>query len=393
MVKVKVSKQNIDEDLYIKSEKLKINNKSIKTPIKSIDVTKTRIDTEISPLVRGVNEIFKTFKIDTIKECVNGRKDTKDIYKEIDIHYKRNSNQNNGINFCFTTVKDSFSLNEKEINILTNIGYNRSDATPLPIFENLFKNKNYDIKKSLITFFELMEQCIESINRLNNKPIIGIIPSSIPDSFISTVVEFYHDNNITSYAFDFEGNVHSGSSGKIRELMISTIKLDILNESFIYSLNTQRGKVTRGTNITKGNDILVYNFGFDIMGDNHIPPKFPPDVAESLKKRSKAMDGKPLVRLFNSNDYGHHKHDNLSDAYTTYPHKETKIPFNNFQERNKAKITMTEKLFNSERIGIELLKYQKLINENEMAIKYLKTKNQIANDLASLCDFRNEIKI
>ncbi|MDR1820586.1 MAG: hypothetical protein LBR15_10135 [Methanobrevibacter sp.] len=59
MTKVKVSKQYIDEELFIKSEKLRINNKSIQTPIKSFDMKKLRRDTEISPLVRGVNEIFK----------------------------------------------------------------------------------------------------------------------------------------------------------------------------------------------------------------------------------------------------------------------------------------------------------------------------------------------
>ena len=32
MAKVKVYSQNIDEDLFIKSEKLKINNKTLKTP-------------------------------------------------------------------------------------------------------------------------------------------------------------------------------------------------------------------------------------------------------------------------------------------------------------------------------------------------------------------------
>ncbi len=393
MTKVKVSKQNIDEDLYIKSEKLKINNKIIKTPIKSFDVTKTRQDTEVSQLVKGVNEIFKTFKIDTIKKYVDGTEDTKDVYNEIQRHYNRSSKGDNEINFCFTMVKDSYSLDEKEINMITNIGYNKSDATPLPIFENLFKNENYGIQTALTKFFELMQQSIDSINRLNNKPIIGMIPSSIPDSFIPTVVDFYHKQDITSFAFDFEGNVHSGLSGRIRELMISIIDLDILNESFIYSLNTQRGKVTRGTNITKGNDILVYNFGFDIMGDNHIPPRFPPEVAKSIQERSNTSKDEPLIRLFNSNDYGHHKHDKLNDAIEMYPHEETKIPFKNFQEGNKAKIEMTQKLFNSERIGVELLKYQKIINEGDMAINYLETKNQIVNDLNSLRDFRKNINV
>jgi len=67
MTKVKVSKQYIDEELFIKSEKLRINNKSIQTPIKSFDMKKLRRDTDISSLVRGINEIFKEFKTEKIE--------------------------------------------------------------------------------------------------------------------------------------------------------------------------------------------------------------------------------------------------------------------------------------------------------------------------------------
>lgn len=38
MHKVKVSHQEIDEDLFIRSEKLKINNKTLKTPIKAVNM-------------------------------------------------------------------------------------------------------------------------------------------------------------------------------------------------------------------------------------------------------------------------------------------------------------------------------------------------------------------
>jgi len=77
-----------------------------------------------------------------------------------------------------------------------------------------------------------MQKCIDSINRLNNKPILGIIPSKMPEPYIRELIEFYHEHNITSFAFDFEGRVHSGLDGHLRELMIAIIELDILNESF-----------------------------------------------------------------------------------------------------------------------------------------------------------------
>lgn len=62
MAKIKISKQIFDDDVYIKSEKLKINNKTVQTPIKSFTLNDLRRDVHINDKVKGVNEVFKNFK-------------------------------------------------------------------------------------------------------------------------------------------------------------------------------------------------------------------------------------------------------------------------------------------------------------------------------------------
>lgn len=384
--RIKVSKQNFDDELFIKSEKLRINNKTIKTPIKSFDMKKLRRDTTISEDVKGVNEIFKNVDLTKIKEHKYSGDDEKKIGK--DITTSLNKTDPSEVNFCFVIVKDSTIPEGKEIDFITNIGYNYSDAIPLPIIDSLFKDGS-NAMDDFGRYMDFMEKSIESINRFNNKPILGIIPSRMPSYFVEDLVNFYHDYDITSFAFDFHGKVHTGLEGSIRELMIAINELDIFNESFTYSCNTHGGKYSKGSNVIKANDVLVYNFGFDIMGDNHIPPKIPASVAKAWKKRSNNSD----LRLFHSNDYGHYKHDNLHSAKGIYPFEETKIPFEAFEGTNKAKIKDSQKLFNSERVGLELQKYQKIINENDSTFKYLETKNQIKDDLSKFKEFRANLKL
>ena len=384
--KIRVSKQNFDEDLFIKSEKLRVNNKSIKTPIKSFDMKKLRRDTEISSDVKGANEIFRKFTVDEIKDFMVGKKDEKIIGKTINTSINKTSCDE--LNFCFILVDDNKLPDGKEIDFITNIGYIYSDATPLPLVKALFKdgaNGMDDFDK----YIDFMSKSIESINRLNNKPILGIIPSRMPSSFIEDLVLFYHDNNITSFVFDFDGKGHSGVDSNIRELMISINKLDISNESFTYSCNTVIGKPSKGSNVTKANDILVYNFGFDIMGDNHIGLKLPKKVVDAINKRS----NNSRIRLFNSDDYGHYKHDDLNSARKMYPSNETNIPFEVFEGDNKTKMDNSQRLFNSERIGLELVKYRQFINENESTFKYLETKYQIKDDLGKLKKFKSDLKL
>ena len=43
--------------------------------------------------------------------------------------------------------------------------------------------------------------------------------------------------------------------------------------------------------------------------------------------------------------------------------------------------------------GLELLKYNQLLKDNESALDYLKTKNQIIGDLNNFTKFKSDIKL
>ena len=381
MGKIKVSKQIFDDDVYIRSEKLRINNKTVQTPIKSFTLNDLRNDVEINKDVKCCNEVFKKFNKSSLSDYVSGVKTVSKIHK--DINRDLNKTSSDEINFCFTTFDYTKFPEGKEIDMLTNLSYIYSDATPLPLVHNLFK-PNIDAIDSYDKYTDFMIKCIESINRLNNKAIIGIIPSSMPPSYVESLIEFYYDYNVTSFAFDFENKTHIGLVDHLREMMISIIKLDILDESFTYSCNTQRGKASRGSDIIKANDILVYNYGFDIVGNSHMGMKIPPDAAQKLKERNSTS-----IRLFNNDDYGHYRYDKVNLINEFYPHSKTNIPIEFFNpEGNVSRSRDCQKLFNNEMFGLELLKYRQLLKESESTVKYLETKNQIKNDLNIFKDFR-----
>lgn len=386
MVKVRVSKQIFDDDVYIRSEKLKINNKSITTPMKSFTLNDLRRDVKLNEDVKKVNEVFKKFSKESLEDFVSGKKDITRVHKDINKDFKKISPDE--LNFCFTTLDYTKFPEGKEIDLLTNVSYIYSDATPLPLVHNLFK-PNQDAEKSYDKYTDFMIKCVDSINRLNNKPIIGIIPSSMPPSYVESLIDFYHDLDITSFAFDFENKTHVGLTDHLREMMISIINLDILNESFTYSCNTQRGKASRGSDIIKANDILVYNYGFDIVGNSHMGIKIPKSAAEKLKKRNPTS-----IRLFNNEDYGHYRYDNVDLISQFYPHEKTDIPIEFFNpEGNVSRSRDCQKLFNNEMFGLELLKYNQLLNEDESTLDYLKTKDQIKGELNTFMKFREDINL
>ena len=387
MHKVKVSHQEIDEDLFIRSEKLKINNKTLRTPIKAVNMPSLRNDVPLNPIVRGVNEIFKTFKYKDIKGYCTGEKDETNIYKSINTPLNK-TDRNTEVNLCFIQLPDSQLPQDNEIDFIANVSYVYSDITPLPLVQSLFKGD--DGIKDLEVLMEFMQKCIDSINRLNNKPILGIIPGTIPSPLVGYLIDFYYKNDITSFAFDFQGRIHKNYEVQIRAMITKILELDISNESFLYSCNTQRGKVTKGSTIIKGNDIAVYNYGFDVMGDSHVKSKWPPEVARKLNERA----GNDLnIRLFNSDDYGHYKFSDLDAIKKMYPFNETAITLDCFDSAIiKQRATDSQKLFNTERIGLELMKYKHMLNRSESTYKYINTKEQIKDSLDKFKVYRANLE-
>ena len=386
MHKVKVSHQEIDEDLFIRSEKLQINNKTLRTPIKAVNMPSLRRDVPLKDAVKGVNEIFKTFKTDVLKKYCSGEKDESNVYRSINTPMNK-TDRRNEVNICFVQIPDLILPQNKEIDFITNVSYINSDITPLPLVQGLFKGN--DALSDFDVFTEFMQDSIDSINRLNNKPILGIIPGTMPSTLIGFLVDFYYENDVTSFAFDFQGRIYKNFESQIREMMTKILELDISNESFLYSCNTQRGKVSKGSTIIKGNDIAVYTYGFDVMGDSHVKPKIHPDIAKQMRERA---SNELNIRLFNSDDYGHYKFSDIGAIKEMYPYDETDITLDCFDPTVlKQRAYDSQKLFNTERIGLELIKYKNMLSHSEPTYDYINTKDQIRDSLDKFKVYRSNL--
>lgn len=236
-----------------------------------------------------------------------------------------------------------------------------------------------------------MQQCIDSVNRLNNKSILGIIPAMIPVSQdVHDLVKFYYDNNITSFVIDYAGRTPKVAKTTMRELIISLKEFNLIEDSFLYAINMTSGNMMQNAPVVKAVDLLSFGYGFDALGDNHIRRTYPPAVIERMKRLAK--DQGSTFRLFNNADYGYYKSPDLSILENIYPHSETSIPFDNFRATT-VKTRPSQILFNSERTGLEAIKYRRLIDEEtENTASYFRTKTYVEDkDVKELEKFRKYV--
>jgi len=387
---IKVSNFEVADDLFLKKQTVNIEGKIFQTPIKTIDASKLHSNIPIADKVKGLNEICKFFDERRLGGYVTGAKDEYLINMELDRKIRKTNPEE--VTLCFVGYESIKFPDEKGIDFLMNLAHEFSEATPLPIMPKLFKNDERDSDVKLNDYKDFMKKCIDSINRLNNKPILGVIPEVIPFSHVAELVDFYYDNNIESFVYDFKGKVSAGMRTKIREMMIAIKNHGSLEKTFLYSINVNNGKMIKGAPIVRARDILTFGLGFDALGDQHIRRAFPPDVAQKIKERMIEMG--PSLRLFNSEDYGYYKTSDLTILESIYPAGETSIPFENFREFN-TKARQSQALFNTERLGLESLKYPRLIEEEaNRTSNYFRAKRYVGEEgIRDLVKLRDEIHL
>ncbi|HLC55914.1 MAG TPA: hypothetical protein VJJ23_01635, partial [Candidatus Nanoarchaeia archaeon] len=287
------------------------------------------------------------------------------------------------VNICFTEFEDIRIPNEDEIEYLTNLSYVHSDITPLPMLPKVAKNITSDNFNEYNTF---IKKAIDAIGVLNNKPIMGVIPMSVPSTFMPMLLKTYTDNGITALCLDFQGSTVGSSLTKIRALVKSIKRQNLLEKSFIYSINLGAGKLPKTKEVVPAKDILSFGYGFDAIGGQHVRKKLSPEIRAKILSSKNMFENS--LRLFNKNDYGYYRATKKETIEGVYP-KDSSIPLA-ILEKIKSNSNV-DKLFNQEQQGFEAVNLRTIIKEEHKLLSYLNKKKYVEkNDIKMLENIKNK---
>lgn len=365
-----------DDTLYITKE-LRVNGKNLTTPIKSLGVSSKLV---LNDKIKGVNEFYRKFSLDENLKKNSIYKVLSSPEKLCDLNYKLNSlvkktDTDKEINLCFIEYDDIKYPEKKPLEFILDTAYEYSDITPLPIISNI--GKRIDSEEKFEKYKKFLEESLEIIDTLNHKPIMGIVPPV--QFYIKEIVELYANRGIDAFVFDFDGKTPLSMHQTIRSFMRSLREQDLLENSFIHSINTNQGRFNKEVNVVGAKDILSFGLGFDSMGERHKPLKGPKEFFEKLKNRE---DNK--LRLFNKDDYGYYKLD-IGELEEIYP-VDSIIKKESFVNE-KSDLRNLQKNFNMEQIGLETVRLRDIINNQEPK-EYLSHKTQVKKE-----DFKKIMKM
>ena len=365
-----------DDTLYVTKE-LRINGKNLTTPIKSQGLSSKLV---LNDKIKGINEFYRKFSLDE-----NLKKNS--IYKVLsspeklsELNYKFNSlvrktDTNREINLCFIEYDDANYPEKKPLEFILDTAYEYSDITPLPIISNIAQR--IDSEEKFAKYMKFLEESLEIIETLNHKPIMGIVPPV--QFYIKDIVEFYAKKGIDAFVFDFDGKTPLSMPQVIRSFMRSLKENELLENSFIHSININQGRFNKEVNVVGAKDILSFGLGFDSMGERHKPLKGPKEFFEKLKNRE---DNR--LRLFNKEDYGYYRL-GVSEIDEIYP-IDSIIKQESFGNEN-SDLRSLQKNFNMEQTGLEAIRLREIISNQEPK-EYLSNKTQVKKE-----DYKKIIKI
>ena len=405
---------NVAEDSAFRYGHFTINGKRVEVPLQALDAKKyyeSKID--FKDLKIDIAEVYRTYNGEKLAMF---RKYPEEAAKEDrNLTLWKNKVGEKSIRFLFIRFEGEDYPNDEDIGSLINFSYSFSDATPIPSFPDVFKEKIQRINKDgtkkvdregkpvidtkivvteakLKKHFDFLKRYIDTLNNLNHKDVLGIIPINIGGSNIEKLISFYYNNGINNFYLDL-------NSAGFDRLIDTALMWGILREikrlgleyqkTFFYSINGSPGRFQKGAAIVGSKDILTGGAGLDSVGRMHLkgmgkkkPIQFDPRVKEKEKLNR--------IRLFNKQDYGYYKLESKSIPFNLP--KDSIIDKNLILDLNKGK--KFADIFNMQQLSIENNNLRNYIKENRNPVSIIRKEKGKASpkDLSLIQRFKLKIK-
>lgn len=375
-----------DPNSLYKTQSIRFTStKSILTPTKTIPLDRLQVTTPLNNKATQLNEIFKRLSSQQIKEANEDSNRQKEI--ESLLNRQRNKAKPGTVTFCFLDFNEQKAPTKDEIDFLTDLAYVNSDITTIPTLSQFSDSKNSTI--SYPDYKKYLETAIENINKLNHKPIMGVIPKLLSLKNTPDLLEFYRNQGINTFALDLGGSNPICSRLQIFRILKTLKEMKLLDSTYIHGHNVGI-RVNKVKDIIPAKDILGFGVGLNSIGEKR--KEFKPNPAFISMIKTNPLN---KFRLFNKKDYGYWKAISASDLEKVYP-SDSSVPISTFKTaiKNATQFNSIQKVFNFEQLALESHRIKEIINEDaDKTLNYIKKKKDIdPNDVKVLESGQKHIK-
>jgi hypothetical protein len=380
----KIRQYSNADDTELRSLKIHLGDKTIKTPTKAVLTNNFYKETMFPSDLSDLQELFVRLDEKTLVKADN---DSKYSSKKNNDLGKQKDKANECPHFCLLEFKDKGEgwryPTEYEVKVLTNLAYSHSSITPIPSIPKVARKldiENFDL------FLEYLDACYNSIEVRNKKSILGYIPAVAP-AFGRVLINFYLDRGINAYYIDFDGTMVKSRADTINAMKVELAKRGYDENNFFHFVNASYGKAINDEKVLSARDLLGFGYGLDSLGGVHAGPRRDKEYYERLK----AMKDVPrnVNRLLNVEDYGYYRFDTIKDDIEQFYPENALIEKEQLFTNVESRVQNYLKIINLQQQCIEADKLTQIINENPgKSLDYYKSKkNVIDSDLKDISKY------
>jgi hypothetical protein len=357
-----------DETLF-RSKEVSLGGKRILTPIVSVDTRLLTYNDQLAIATKGLNEIYRKFDSDSLKEIVFNRNRQEEFNRRIETEHNK-IDFSKEMTICITEYIGSKYPLGRELEFILDTAYVFSDIVPLP---NLPKITETISEESKFDHYQIYLREMIHFLRGNSKekPIMGIVPR-LAYGFVANLMGFYIDEGINAFYVDFEARNPITFKQNLLPIFRTLTEHEMTDNSFIYAHNVDAGRFVKVSEVVDAKDILSFGFGFDAIGRRHKKKKMPQEYWQKLDTLSNKL------RLFNKNDYGYYRIVNSQKIREIYP-ADSSFSIDMFVRglsENISTLRRYERLFNTEQLGLEAFRIKQIVKDS-IPTRYLTGKRYV----------------
>ncbi|SDJ52417.1 hypothetical protein SAMN05216226_104224 [Halovenus aranensis] len=343
----------VDSETLSAHKTVEVASRNYSTPAKALQVGKLRASEKVSPLARGVAEIYRKGNATALKNSRTGWDGLAKGFKS-----QADSADDDELVVPFFEYDDTAHLTEANAAELVKLQTNYGDIITVPLMTPLVDAADDGDDRTTAHVSSIIDNTrtfLKACTDLKiNKPVMGVIPP-ISEDCTNALVSLYLEENLRAFCVDFSRRSPMAQSqiDNVSNPMMQMLEnYDVLESSLIYAVNAHFGRTLSGSHRTP-DTVYAYTLGYDIVGDNHIAPNLPESVLEDLAKE--AEQGEIELRLFDADTVSFIEVP-VSDLHSFLP-PGTDIPVRRVRTRvrtNSNERYRFEKLINTELISLYL---------------------------------------
>jgi len=343
----------VDSDTLSSRKEVEVESKEFETPAKALQVGKLRASEKVSPLARGIAEIYRKANAAALERSRQG---WSGLAEKLELQAKRA--QDNELVVPFIEYDDTADLEAENAAEIAKLQTNYGDVLPVPLMVPLVDNAEDGDDRTTSHVTSIIQNTrayLDAVSELEiKKPVMGVIPP-ISEDCTRALLELYTEYRIRAYCVDFNRRspmAQAQIDHVVTPLMQVLTNYDIREQSLVYAVNANDSRPATADRRT-ADGMYAYTLGFDIVGDNHIAPNWPEEVFEKIAEQAEGSEVE--LRLFDADTVSIMEVP-VSELDSFLP-PEAEIPVDRVQNRiaqNSDEQYRFENLINAELISLYL---------------------------------------